>query len=85
MVVQTNDRIYVLEFKFDKSPQEALDQILERRYHEKYTGQGKPLTLVGINFGYEDKMVVIQHVIQGSERVNTVGHVKRKSPHGRGS
>lgn len=64
LVVDTGKEIFVIELKLNKSTQEALDQILKKRYHEKYLGQGKPLTLVGINFDYQDKKIFVQHIVQ---------------------
>lgn len=64
MVVRTKERIFVLEFKFDKTAQEALDQILEKRYYEKYQHEAKPIILVGLSFNYENKKLTIPCVVQ---------------------
>ncbi|MEM7535633.1 MAG: AAA family ATPase [Chloroflexota bacterium] len=49
-VITLEDHIYLFEFKINKSAQEALDQILTKKYYEKYLAQSKPITLVGANF-----------------------------------
>ncbi|MEM7536460.1 MAG: PD-(D/E)XK nuclease domain-containing protein [Chloroflexota bacterium] len=49
-IITLDDHIYLFEFKFNKTAQEALDQIHERQYYEKYLSQPKPITLVGANF-----------------------------------
>jgi hypothetical protein len=49
-VVETSERVYVLEFKLRGTAEEALTQIRDRRYHEKYLGSGKEITLVGVSF-----------------------------------
>jgi hypothetical protein len=49
---------FVMEFKKDKTPEEAMRQILEKKYYEKYLIQGKQVTLVGINFDVEDGIEV---------------------------
>jgi len=49
-VITLDDHIYLFEFKFNKTAQEALDQIHQQQYYEKYLSQSKPITLVGANF-----------------------------------
>jgi hypothetical protein len=50
LVVEQLDRVYVLEFKLDRSAEEALDQVMVREYARRYRGSGKKLILVGANF-----------------------------------
>jgi hypothetical protein len=64
MVVRVKERIFVLEFKFDKTAQEAMDQILEKRYYEKYQHEAKPIILVGLSFNYENKKLIVPYVVQ---------------------
>jgi hypothetical protein len=56
-VVQTPERVYVLEFKADESADAALAQIAEKGYADKYHHSGKPIVAVGINFDTEQKKV----------------------------
>jgi len=56
-VVEVADHIYLFEFKLDKSAEDALQQIRDRRYDEKYRLKGKPITLVGANFSSEMRQV----------------------------
>jgi len=49
-VAETNDRIYIFEFKLDQDAQTAIDQIAEKAYALKYGTRGKPITQVGVNF-----------------------------------
>ena len=49
-VVKTKDRIYIFEFKLHGSAEEAMAQIHERRYFEKYLADSRPTTLVGCAF-----------------------------------
>jgi hypothetical protein len=49
-VVELTDRIYLFEFKFNKSALEALQQIKDHAYYQKYQLHGKPITCVGVNF-----------------------------------
>ncbi|MEM8523204.1 MAG: ATP-binding protein [Bacteroidota bacterium] len=56
-VLKTKERIYVIEFKLDKSAEAALAQIKERKYDEKYHTDGREVVLLGINFSSEEKSV----------------------------
>ena len=48
--VRTAKTVYIFEFKLDKSTDEALGQILDRRYYEKFQSCGLPIRLIGVNF-----------------------------------
>jgi Predicted AAA-ATPase/PD-(D/E)XK nuclease superfamily len=56
-VVQTLTDIYIFEFKFNKTAQEAIDQIHDRHYATKYQASGKTITGVGVNFNSEMKQI----------------------------
>ena len=49
--------IYVMELKYDRSAQEALDQVNEKGYAEKYRLDGRPVTKVGISFSSKDRNI----------------------------
>jgi hypothetical protein len=49
-VIETPERIYIFEFKLDKSAEIAMDQIKDREYYQKYLLHEKELILVGVNF-----------------------------------
>ena len=49
-IVQTPAGIFVFEFKYEKTPQKALDQIHQKGYHKPYMALGRPLYLIGLNF-----------------------------------
>ncbi|MCK4765127.1 MAG: ATP-binding protein [Candidatus Aminicenantes bacterium] len=55
-VVETGEKIYVMEFKIG-SEQEALEQIKAKKYYEKYLGKGKEIVLLGIGFDVEKRNV----------------------------
>lgn len=55
MVVETKDSIIIFEFKHGASPQEALQQIEEKKYYAKYTNKNKAIVLVGANIDFRDK------------------------------
>jgi PD-(D/E)XK nuclease superfamily len=56
-VIQTPQYIYVLEFKFNRSAQIALDDIKKRGYLDKYQQSGKEIISVGINFSSDAKCI----------------------------
>lgn len=45
--------IRIIEMKLDKSADDAIKQIREKGYAERYAGDGRPVTLIGINFSSE--------------------------------
>ncbi len=56
-VVKTKERIYVIEFKYDKKPEEAIRQIRTKKYAEPYRHDGREVVLLGISFGKDEKGV----------------------------
>ena len=50
--------IYVIEFKFNQTADDAIAQIRNNRYWEKYQNKGKEIHLVGINFSTDKKNIV---------------------------
>jgi hypothetical protein len=49
-VVETLTDVYIFEFKFNKTAQEALKQIYENQYANKYQASDKVITGIGVNF-----------------------------------
>ena len=49
LTLKTETSIFIFEFKVD-SPEEAIKQIKERKYYEKYLADGKDIFMIGINF-----------------------------------
>ncbi|MBL7815379.1 MAG: AAA family ATPase [Saprospiraceae bacterium] len=56
-VVQTLTDVYIFEFKFNKTAQEALDQIVKQNYAAKYQASGRTITGIGVNFNAVDKTI----------------------------
>lgn len=56
-VVETHDRIFVMEFKVDKPAAEAIRQIREMRYADLYKDSSKTVVLLGISFHSDKKGV----------------------------
>lgn len=49
-VVEVQDHIYIFEFKLNKDAQQAVDQIVDKEYAQKYGALGKSITQIGVNF-----------------------------------
>ena len=52
MVVQAGKWIFVMEFKLNKTADEAMKQIENREYALKYRKEGKHVMLLGVNFDF---------------------------------
>jgi hypothetical protein len=59
LVVTTAKNIYLFELKYNATAQEAIEQIKNKRYYEKYLSENKLITLIGLSFNYEDKRIVL--------------------------
>ncbi len=55
-IIETAANIYVMEFKMSTA-QDALDQIKEKKYYEKYRNRGKDILLIGIGFDQETRNI----------------------------
>ena len=49
-VLKLADAIYVFEFKFDGTPEEALAQIDSKQYTIPYQPDGRKIVKIGVNF-----------------------------------
>jgi hypothetical protein len=56
-LIQIEEGIFCLEFKLDKSAEEALAQIYDKGYLAPFLNKGKPCHAIGINFSKEKKEV----------------------------
>jgi len=56
LTIKMGENIYILEFKVDDSGN-ALEQIKEKNYQQKYLNTGKTIYLIGIDFSSEEKNV----------------------------
>lgn len=50
VVVKLQDAIYVFEFKYDGTPEEALEQIDSKQYAIPYQADGRRVVKIGVNF-----------------------------------
>jgi hypothetical protein len=62
LVITTQKYIYIFEFKFNTSPDVALNQIEENKYYECYIMAQKHIMLIGLAFNYvQDKLTLEWH------------------------
>lgn len=57
VVVQTPQYIYIFEFKFNHTAEEAVDQIKNNHYADKYRATEKPIFGIGVNFNEAQKQI----------------------------
>jgi hypothetical protein len=55
LVIELPKKIYIVEVKFNDSPEYALAQIEERNYYQPFLSTGKALELVGLSFNKKPK------------------------------
>ncbi len=56
-VIKTNNYIYIVEFKLEKSASKALEQIKTKKYFEQYQYDLRPITLIGMTFSSQEKNI----------------------------
>ncbi|NQZ11263.1 MAG: PD-(D/E)XK nuclease domain-containing protein, partial [Algicola sp.] len=49
-VLETNDKVYIIEFKLNDTKEAALKQIHDKQYAQKYHDCGKEVVLLGVEF-----------------------------------
>ena len=65
VVVETDEAVYVFEFKLDGSVDEALRQIDDKGYLVPYSAKGKKLYKVGVNFDNQLRTIAKWKVVEG--------------------
>ncbi len=58
VILKTDAFIYVMEFKFDESPDVALKQIEEKGYAEPFKADDRTLIKVGVNYSPETRNII---------------------------
>lgn len=56
-LVKTEKAIYIFEFKLKESAEDALKQIKEKNYAERYKADNKKIVLIGVSFNAENNTV----------------------------
>lgn len=57
MVLETDQYVYVMEFKLDGSAEEAMEQIERKDYPLPFVANGKQLVKIGLNFSNETRNI----------------------------
>ncbi|NQY74422.1 MAG: ATP-binding protein [Candidatus Margulisbacteria bacterium] len=69
-VIETEDKLYILEFKLNAPATDGLDQIKEKKYYEKYLlRKDKLITLIGVSF--DSKTRTIKEWVEASPPSST--------------
>jgi len=55
ITIQTPSHVYLLELKSRSSAKEALQQILDNRYYEKFLSTHKKIVLIGLSIDLEKR------------------------------
>ena len=64
ITLETHDHVFIMELKFDKTAEEALAQIEEKRYADAFALSGKKVVKVGIAFNVKDERNITEWVIR---------------------
>lgn len=56
-IVETATHVFIFEFKFNRSTAEAMKQIKNKKYADKYRANGKIIYGIGVNFVSKDKEI----------------------------
>jgi ATP-dependent exoDNAse (exonuclease V) beta subunit len=63
-LVETDSHVYIMEYKLDKSPEEAIEQIRKKKYYQYAWHLGKPIIAVGVQFSSKTKNIIHWKTIQ---------------------
>ena len=64
ITLETHDHVFILELKFNKTAEEALEQIEAKRYADVFALSGKKIVKVGIAFNVKDERNITEWVIR---------------------
>ena len=57
-IVETDDYVYLFEFKTNDTAENAIRQIVDAGYEEKYKTSGKKIVKIGAEFSTEERKLV---------------------------
>ena len=57
MTIETPDYVYIFEFKYNGTAEEAMSQIKEKNYAQPFLASGKKIALIGANFSGETRNI----------------------------
>lgn len=55
--LETNDALWIFEFKLNDSAESALAKIEEKKYYQKYLQTKNKITLIGVEFDTEKRNI----------------------------
>ena len=64
ITLETDSIIYVMELKFGKSAQEALEQVSSKRYDKAFAMKNKKVVKVGLSFAVKDEVNTLEWVME---------------------
>lgn len=57
MVLSIPEKVFIFEFKIDRTAEKAIEQIKQKKYAEKYLTEGKKIILIGIDFSSTERNI----------------------------
>ncbi len=57
LLIETSKYVYIIELKYDSTPEEALNQINEKEYARKFATDSRKLFKIGVNFSSEKRRI----------------------------
>ena len=57
LLIKVKDYIYIIEFKLDKSVEDALQQIEDKQYAKPFEHDGRTIYKIGINFSSKTRRI----------------------------
>ena len=57
IVLKMTDAIYIIEFKYDKSAEEAVSQIVDKNYAMRFSSDSRPVYAVGLNIDKDQRSI----------------------------
>ena len=64
LTLETHDTIYVMELKFNKTAEEALQQINDKHYADAFALRGKLVVKIGINYTITEEISTLDWVME---------------------
>jgi hypothetical protein len=62
IALKLSDAIYILEFKFGRSAEEATDQIIKKDYAARFAQDQRPVWAVGLNIS-KDRRTIENYIV----------------------
>lgn len=69
LVIKTSSYIYLFELKIDSTPATAIEQIMNKRYYEKYLLDGRKLIVAGLCFNSSNEKLTLACNFKELERL----------------